>query len=727
MRHRPGHRVLPRRVLQHRAGGRGQPHRLRGGHRGVPRPPAAGRQRAGHAPAGVRLPRAAAGRPVVRGGGPVAAGVRGRAGRSDRAGRHPRPGPGDHPVGGAAEARRRRPTRPQLARLSSGVGPWRGATAGDMPFRSPEFRPRKPSSDVYPSGNDSSGGDMKARMGWAAGAVVLGAALMVAPRVSAATAQQWQLGAPGGTGPRVTVSLDPAGHLSLGVRRGTTQVLQSSALGIRTRAADLSTGLAFTGRADAHVTDTYGTPTGRRRQHSTDANQTTLSFSKGSARLDVVFRVSTDGLGYRYVIRGSGQVAVTGEASEYVVPTSAKAVLLPYFTGRNDYENVHVHTTVGQATPTEYGYPSLFHVADTWLLVTESDLNGTYGGSRLTLNRTNRHFQLTLPDPVETSAAPLTTPWRTMILGDLATVSESDLVTDLASPSKVVDASWVRPGRAAWSWWSKGSSAGSLTAQEQYTDFAAKMGWEYVLVDAGWDASWIPTLVRYAKARHVGVWIWTNQPMNDTAAKINSNFKLWKSWGVVGLKVDHIRSEQQVRMQWYDQVLAASARYQLMIDLDGSMDYTPVTFTAKRTNTDAAELAQAIVFESGLQNYADSVASYDAHPLAERLLKLVPNVWDQTRLLSGNPDTHVILARRNATNWYIGGITAGPGRTFTQPLDFLATGNWLADIYSDGTKGALALHTERVTSASTLTIKTLTKGGFSVLLCPAHAGQSSCG
>jgi hypothetical protein len=626
--------------------------------------------------------------------------------------------------------------------------------------------------------NDFSGGDMKAKAGWAAGAVVLVAALTIAPRAGAATPQQWQLTAPGGAGPRVTVSLDAAGHLSLGVRDGATQVLQSSALGIRTRAADLSTGLSFTGRADAHVTGTYETKSGRRRQHSSDANQTTLSFTKGSSHLDLVFRVSTDGLGYRYVVRQSGTVAVTGEASEYVVPTSAKAVLLPYETGRNDYENVHVHTTVAQATTgIEYGYPSLFHVGDTWLLLTESDLGGGYGGSRLTL-RTNRHFQLTLPDPVETNASPLTTPWRTMVLGDLATVTESDLITDLASPSKISDTSWIKPGRAAWSWWSKGSSAGDFTAQKQYTDFAARMGWEYVLVDAGWDASWIPSLVQYAKARHVGVWIWTNQPTNDTAAKINANFKLWKSWGVVGLKVDHIRSEQQVRMQWYDQVLAASAKYQLMIDfhgstfphglertwpqvltmegvrgaeaihnrpgkkpfpathytdlpftrnLAGSMDYTPVTFSALRTNTDAAELAQAIVFESGLQNYSDSIAGYDAHPLAERLLKLVPNVWDQTRLLSGDPDTHVVLARRNGANWYVGAITAGPGRTFAQSLSFLGSGNWLADVYSDGAKGALAFHTEKVTPASTLTVKTRANGGFSVILCPARAGATSCG
>jgi hypothetical protein len=611
-------------------------------------------------------------------------------------------------------------------------------------------------------------------------AALLGVGLLAVPPITAqaATAQQWQLTAPGGGGPTATVALDTTGKLTLAVRRGGTQVLLPSALGIRTSAADLGTGLTFTGRTDVHVTGGYATLTGRRRQHTTDANQTTLSFSKGSgSRLDLVVRVSTDGLGYRYVVRQSGTVNVTGEASEYAVPTSARAVLLPYDDGRNDYENVHVHTTVGQAAAIAYGYPSLFQVGDTWLLVTESDLNGTYGGTRLTLNGTTHRFRVTLPDTRESSASPLSTPWRTLILGDLATVTESDLVTDLASPAKVADTSWIKPGRAAWSWWSNGASAGSLAAQEQYTDFAARMGWEYVLVDAGWSASWIPTLVTYARARHVGVWIWSRQPDLDTPTKIESSFATWKSWGVVGLKLDHIRSEQQVRMKWYDQVLAASAAHHLMLDfhgstiprgiertwpqvmtmegvdgaehihnkpgrspfpanyytslpftrnLAGSMDYTPVTFSALRRNSDAAELAQSVVYESGLENFADSIASYDAHPVAERFLRQVPNVWDETRLVAGDPDALAVLARRSGTNWYIGGITAGPAQTVSTPLTFLGSGSWLADIYADGA-GGIGERTQAVTNGTTLAIPVTTNGGYVIRLCPAPAGATSCG
>src|SRR5215471_2720095 len=120
---------------------------------------------------------------------------------------------------------------------------------------------------------------------WSAGAAAaLAAGLLAVPTVNAhaAAAQQWQLTPPGGTGPVATVRLDTAGRLTLAVQRGGTPVLPSSAIGIRTSAADLSTGLRFTTRTDVAVNDRYTTTVGKLRQHTATATQTTLSFIKDS-------------------------------------------------------------------------------------------------------------------------------------------------------------------------------------------------------------------------------------------------------------------------------------------------------------------------------------------------------------------------------------------------------------------------------------------------------------
>jgi|tagenome__1003787_1003787.scaffolds.fasta_scaffold20958191_2 alpha-glucosidase len=612
---------------------------------------------------------------------------------------------------------------------------------------------------------------MQRRWARTAAAVALTAGLLVVPKVNvlAAAAQQWVLVPPAGTAVTATVRLDAAGRLSLEVSRGATQVLKPSALGIRTSGADLSTGLTFTGRADSHVTGSYATASGRRSQHTVDANETTLHLAKGKTTVDLVVRVSGDGVGYRYVLPQTGAYTVTGEASEYAVPATARAILLPYDNGRNDYESIPAHTTVAAAAPVAYGYPSLFNVGDSWLLATESAVNGSYGASRLTLDATSRTFKVTLPDARTTGIGPLSTPWRTLVVGDLATVAESDLVTDLAGPTTVTDTSWIRAGRSTWSWWSNGSTTRSLVDQKRYVDFAARMGWEYNLVDAGWGASWIPELVSYARTRNVGIFIWVHYSNLGTAAERDAKLPLWHSWGVVGLKIDFIQSDSQATMKWYDAVLAATARNKLMIDfhgatiprgtertwpqvmtseavrgaemihdkpgrepfpanyyttlpfarnLAGSMDYTPVTFTAKRTNTDAAELAQSVVFESGLQNFADSIESYDAHPLAERFLKQVSAGWDETKLLAGDPDGTAMFARRRGANWFIGAITAGAARTVAVPLSFLGAGTWSADIYADAANRSIALSTRQVTSADTLQVPVLTNGGFVVALTP---------
>ncbi|MEU0882616.1 glycoside hydrolase family 97 catalytic domain-containing protein [Lentzea sp. NPDC005914] len=588
--------------------------------------------------------------------------------------------------------------------------------------------------------------------------VVLAVLLLVSVLTPPAhAAQSWKLAH---TDVAVNVTLADNGSLSISVAKAEKTVLNPSALGIRTTAADLSTGLQFVSRSDRTVREQYTTMSGRRRQHQADANETTLRFTKGTERLDVVFRVSADGLGYRYVLGKSA--TVTGEATDFAVPPNAKAVLLPWDNGRQDYENIHTHTTVAQAPQVAYGYPSLFQVDGTWLLLTESDLTGDYGASRITL-RDNR-FQLTLADAQTQSNG--TTPWRTLIVGDLATVVESDLTTDLAGPNKAGDVSWVKPGISAWSWWGEGT--GDLALQKKYVDYAAKQGWEYILVDSGWK-SWgsgqVQDLIRYGAQRKVGVLLWVHYSDLDTASERDSKLPQWRQWGAAGLKIDFMNSDSQARMRWYDAILAATAKNKLMVNfhgstvprgtertwphvmsyeavrgaegtkpkpgrqpypmshyltlpftrnLAGSMDFTPVTFSGVRVNSDAAELALSVIYESGLQHFADKVSNYPKYPIAERLLKTVPSVWDETKLLAGDPGTLAVIARRNGPEWYVGANVAGDARTLDVPLSFLGGGQWTAEIYADGADRKLAFSTRTVTAGGTLSLPVVKDGGFTV-------------
>jgi hypothetical protein len=147
----------------------------------------------------------------------------------------------------------------------------------------------------------------------------------------------------------------------------------------------------------------------------------------------------------------------------------------------------------------------------------------------------------------------------------------------------------------------------------------------------------------------------------------------------------------------------------------GSMDYTPVTFSARnRVTTAGHELAMSVVYESGLQHYADTPESYDRYPVAVSVLRDVPAAWDDTRLVAGGPDRFVAIARRDGRRWFVGALGAGPARTIRVPLRFLGAGSYDARIVADD----LAETHRAVTAATTLQLRLAANGGALVELTP---------
>jgi len=95
-----------------------------------------------------------------------------------------------------------------------------------------------------------------------------------------------------------------------------------------------------------------------------------------------------------------------------------------------------------------------------------------------------------------------------------------DLVNDLSPPSRLSDTSWIKPGRASWSWWSQDDSPKHAEALNRFVDLADDMGWEYSLVDANWnfmETGKIEDVVAHARAKDIGLLFWYNSggPHND--------------------------------------------------------------------------------------------------------------------------------------------------------------------------------------------------------------------
>ncbi|MFF3373196.1 glycoside hydrolase family 97 catalytic domain-containing protein [Streptomyces sp. NPDC002680] len=602
------------------------------------------------------------------------------------------------------------------------------------------------------------------------------------------SAAAWEVKAPPGSSPTAVVALDPAdGHPTLTVRRADEQVLAPSPLGLVTEQADLSQGLELTGRTTRTVTERYTSTTGKSRERVARMTEARFRFRTAEgARLDLLVRVARDGVAYRYVLpRSTGNVL--RETSAFTLPTDSQAVINAY---RADNElPFKRYESAATAPAGSYSMQALFNTPGGYALIAESDLNGSYAGAHLTHEANSPTYKVSLwnDEPIAVEGS-LKTPWRTIVTGDLTTVTESTLVDDLAPPSKVRDTSWIRPGPALWTWLAGGKEAGqSLAAQKGYVDYAAERKWPYEVVDAGWyykpgewdvidpdwqTNSWMPELVRYAAAKGVGVQVWLHYTLLTDPVEREKWLSTLASWGVKGVKIDFMDSESQERMRWYDEALEATARHHLLVNFHGStipkgmqrtwpqvmtmegvggeekrnntaeqlaslpftrnvigsMDFTPGAFHRPfRPNvaSDAGELGLTVLYESGIQNLAGTPESYEARPEARGYLEQLPARWEETRLLTGDPGRAAVLARRAADGrWFIGGTFAGAAHTADIPLR-LGAGRWLVETVTDGSAG-LVRGTQVAKGGATIAVPVIADGGFAALACRWHPGRTTC-
>ena len=157
----------------------------------------------------------------------------------------------------------------------------------------------------------------------------------------------------------------------------------------------------------------------------------------------------------------------------------------------------------------------------------------------------------------------------------------------------------------------------------------------------------------------------------------------------------------------------------------GPMDYTPVAFTNSQhphTTSFAHEVALSVVFESGIQHWADRPEGFYALPNEpKKFMKEVPTAWDETRLLDGYPGQFVIMARRKGNTWYVGGLE-GQSRatTFDVKFDFLNdTTSYFLVLNADGaTSSTFKTTYHKVKKDDVISVPCLSRGGFAMSIKP---------
>lgn len=408
----------------------------------------------------------------------------------------------------------------------------------------------------------------------------------------------------------VQVSVE-SGRPRYSVRLRGTEVLKPSPLGLRLAATDFTSGVKLGPAAPVEtVKQTYALAHGKRRSVSYEARRGTVSLAdKSGTLLEVLFHVANDGVAFRYRIpRLGGRATVSAEDTGFAFPEGTRVWMHPMHDAKTgwmrtfpSYEAHYVaDAPAGTPSPEKAGWclPALFKAGDkAWALVTETDADGQYVAARLRRESPGGLYSIGFPDPQEqrgeidpvspTIEAPFASPWRVIIVGEtLRPIVESTLVTDLARPPAVEAPPFVKPGRSAWSWLQLDDKSCVLPVQLEFVDFAAKMGWEYLLVDALWDQQigWegIEQILARGKEKGVGIWLWynSNGPWNDAPQTPKDRMyepgvrkaemaRLQKA-GVKGIKVDFLGGDKQSSMQYYLDVIKDAGDHGLMINFHGA-------------------------------------------------------------------------------------------------------------------------------------------------------------
>ena len=563
--------------------------------------------------------------------------------------------------------------------------------------------------------------------------------------------------------------------LTFTVTSGRSVLVDRGALGIVTNRGDFGAGLQFVRQSRTVVNETYRLPLGKRSTYVNRANELDLTFRRGGQELHVVLRAYDDGIAFRYVLPGAGDVEIASEHTTF--PLAGDSVT---YWGQAHPNNYGYETALGPISAERISMPVLAELADRghFVLVAQAASYGTYvipnfarSGNTLAVR-----FPMDQREPVRTTL-PFASPWRFMLVsrGDAGRIVESIMVENLNPPTEPAlrDAAWIRPGRASWDF-----IAGDGRKLGTWIDFAADMGWEWHVTDAGWQNR-VPHMLEttaYAKARNVAIMAWGKVANRDFLYR-RDRAEAWMAdlarLGIRGAKIDFFDQrdstaaatddieDSQARLQLRDFLTETAAKHRLMVEYHGSaipsgerrrwpnfasaesvyglerrtqnlqhdltipyvrnvmgpVSYTPFHLT-RSIGSIAYQLGQTVVYEAAIQIFAerhDRILGFSG----VSFLKAVPATWDDTRFLDGVPSSHAILARRKGDSWFIGGITRD-ARTASVSLDFLKTGeSYEAEIFRDGaSKTDLVIEKKSVKRGDVLGVPMLAAGGFAVWVHP---------
>ena len=309
-------------------------------------------------------------------------------------------------------------------------------------------------------------------------------------------------------------------------------------------------------------------------------------------------RAYNDGVAFRFVLNEGEKPKeaifkcsyALPKGSSYFAPSGESEPLGPVdLNGLNDY------TLSKKGEKRAISVPLVVETPDhSFMALLESDLYAATGFESMNLGVNLQDGKVESLNQVALSNEKLTTPWRVILFGNTAgelVVNNTPL--NLATPCKLEDTSWIKPGKTLWDWRVHGYTAPdgfvygiNTESYKRFIDFAAENDIDYFLIDDSWythaskghfelsDKLDLQKVIDYAAEKEVDLMLYYDRRHGEYGD--DELFPYYQSLGMKGIKYGFMGNKPDFTRE----AIQKSAQSKLLIDFhDGPVPFTGIRRT----------------------------------------------------------------------------------------------------------------------------------------------------
>ena len=329
----------------------------------------------------------------------------------------------------------------------------------------------------------------------------------------------------------------------------------------------------------------------------------------------IIFRAYNEGVAYRFFTKKKDSIIIQSEEANFNFDKDYQA-FIPYTRDLRDhdkytqsYEALYDHINLSKFEKDTLAFlPLLVDMGNNKkVAILEADLED-YPGMFININQQTRkglqgvyapypleeknggynninYIPTKRADYIARTSGTRTFPWRVVVISENdKELANNDMIQKLASPSRISDVSWIKPGKVAWDWWNDWNishvdfKAGINTiTYKYYIDFAAANSIEYIIIDEGWSESGdmrkissninLEEILAYGKQKKVGVILWAS--WYAVTRIMDEVFDKYAKMGVKGFKIDFLDRDDQKMVASVYEIAKSAAKYKLLVDFHG--------------------------------------------------------------------------------------------------------------------------------------------------------------